>query len=329
MNSPTATTTALAGRPGTRRQLGLAALGAAGMVTLGGATAAHAQAPQPPPAMAVAVQLAFGLTTGNALIRFNTAAPALVLGRATLSGLQPGETLVGMDFRPANNALYGVGASGRVYTIDPASGAARAVGAAPISPAPRGGAFGVDVNPVPDRLRLVSTEGQNLRINMDTLEVIEDGALAYAPGDRNAAARPNVVAAGYTNNMAGAQATMLYVIDSGPDVLALQNPPNDGVLNTVGPIGLNTTDLTAFDVAPGTGTAFAALTPAGANASTLYRIDLGSGAARAVGPIGGGQPLRGLALVLDGTATFPAGGAAGMMLPRTGAAADPCATVDG
>ena len=325
MNRTTAT--ALTARPGTRRQLGRAALGAAGMVALGRATAALAQAPQPPPAPAA--QLAFGLTTGNALIRFNTAAPALVLGRAPLSGLQPGETLVGVDFRPANNALYGVASSGRIYTVDPASGAASAVRPAPISPAPRGGAFGVDVNPVPDRLRVVSADGQNLRINMDTLEVIEDGALAYAPGDRNAAARPNVVAAGYTNNMAGAQATMLYVIDSGLDVLALQNPPNDGVLNTVGPIGLNTADLTAFDVAPGTGAAFAALTPPGASVSTLYRIDLGSGAARAIGPVGGGQPLRGLALVLDGTATFAAGGPAGMMLPRTGAAAGPCATVDG
>src|SRR5262245_34837721 len=102
--------TALRARPGTRRRFGLAALGAAGGAVFGGATAAHAQAPQPPPA----VQLAFGLTTGNALIRFDTATPALVLGRATLNGLQPGETLLGIDFRPANNTLYGVGSSGRL-----------------------------------------------------------------------------------------------------------------------------------------------------------------------------------------------------------------------
>jgi hypothetical protein len=322
MNSaPTAT---IAARPRTRRHVGLAALGAGALVTLRGVTAAHAQTPQPPAAMPP--QLAFGLTTGNALIRFNTTTPAVVLGRATLSGLQPGETLLGVDFRPANNALYGVGSSGRLYTVDPTSGAARMVGAGPLDPAPRGSAFGVDVNPVPDRLRVVGTDGQNLRINMDTLEVIVDGALAYAAGDRNAGARPGVVAAGYTNNMAGAQSTMLYVIDSGLDVLALQNPPNDGVLNTVGPLGLNTADLTGFDIAPGTGTAYAALTPAGASASGLYRVDLSSGAARAIGPIGGGQPLRGLALVLDGTATFPAGGAAPLMLPRTGAAAGPYAT---
>jgi hypothetical protein len=319
-----ATAAAIAARPRTRRQAGLAALGAAGLVALGGGTAANAQTPQPPAAMPP--QLAFGLTTGNALIRFNTAAPAMVLGRAPLSGLQPGETLLGMDFRPANNTLYGVGSSGRLYAVNPTSGAARMVGAGPLDPAPRGSALGVDVNPVPDRLRVVGTDGQNLRVNMDTLEVIVDGALAYAPGDRNAGARPNVVAAGYTNNMAGAQTTMLYVIDSGLDVLALQNPPNDGVLNTVGPLGLNAADMTGFDVAPGTGSAFAALTPAGASASGLYVVDLSSGAARAVGPIGGGQPLRGLALVLDGTATFPAGGAGPLMLPRTGAAADPYAT---
>ena len=324
-NSTTAATMAV--RPRTRRQVGRAALGAAGLVTLGGVTAAHAQPPQPPqPPPAMPLLLAFGLTTGNALIRFNTATPAMVLGRATLSGLQAGETLLGIDFRPANNTLYGVGSSGRLYAVNPTSGAARMVGAGPLDPAPRSSALGVDVNPVPDRLRVVGTDGQNLRVNMDTLDVIVDGALAYAAGDRNAGARPNVVAAGYTNNMAGAQTTMLYVIDSGLDVLALQNPPNDGVLNTVGPLGLNAADMAGFDVAPGTGTAYAALTPAGASASSLYMVDLSSGAARAVGPIGGGQPLRGLALVLDGTATFPAGGAGPLMLPRTGAAADPYAT---
>jgi hypothetical protein len=278
-----------------------------------GSTALEAQAQSARP-----VQLAFGLTSGNALVRFDTAAPGTILGRSTVTGLQAGESLTGIDFRPANNALYGVGSTGRLYTINPASGAAQVVGSGPLPTPLRGSAFGVDVNPVPDRLRVVSTDGQNLRINMATLEVNDDGALAYAPGDRNAGVRPNVVAAGYTNNVAGSQATMLFVIDAARDVLALQNPPNDGVLNTVGPLGVDTSDVAGLDVAPGTGTAFAALLSPGAPASALYTIDLGTGAARRVGPIGGGQPVRGLALVLDGTATFAGPGAVG--LPRTGGA---------
>jgi hypothetical protein len=299
-------------RPGTAR-LALTALTAAAAISLSvaGATAPQASAQSPRPA-----QLAFGLTSGNSLVRFDTANPGTILGRANVRGLQAGETLLGIDFRPANNALYGVGSTGRLYTVDPASGQAQQVGNAPLPVPVQGTAFGVDVNPVPDRLRVVSTQGQNLRINMDTLDTLTDGGLAYAAGDRNAGQRPTVVGAAYTNNMAGATATMLYVVDSGRDVLALQNPPNDGVLNTVGALGVDASEMVGFDVAPGTGAAFAALTTPGAGASSLYSVDLATGAARRVGAIGGGQTLRGMALVLDGTATFGAGGQ--MMLPRTG-----------
>jgi Domain of unknown function (DUF4394) len=88
------------------------------------------------------------------------------------------------------------------------------------------------------------------------------------------------------------------------------------VLNTVGALGLDASAMVGFDVAPGTGAAFAALTTPGAAVSTLYSVDLASGAARRVGPVGGGQTLRGMALVLDGTASF--GGGTPLMLPRTG-----------
>lgn len=265
-------------------------------------------------------QLAFALTTGNVLVRMDTTSPSIVAGRVAVTGLQAGESLVGIDFRPANNALYAVGSTGRLYSVDPNRGVAQAIGAGPVATALRGTAFGVDFNPSVDRLRVVSTDAQNLRINVDTLEVLNDGALAYAAGDRNAGAPPSVVAAGYTNNAAGATPTMLFVVDASRDVLALQNPPNDGVLNTVGPLGVNTSEVTAFDVASGTGMAYAVLTPAGATASTLYMVNLTTGAATRVGVIGGGQPVRGLALVLDGTSSFAP--VTPGRLPQTGASTD-------
>lgn len=49
---------------------------------------------------------------------------------------------------------------------------------------------------------------------------------------------------------------MLYVIDSSLDILAIQDPPNDGVLNTVGSLGVDTNNRTAFDITP-SGEAFA------------------------------------------------------------------------
>src|SRR5438093_788494 len=80
----------------------------------------------------------------------------------------PGAHRVDIDFRPANGLLYALtneGGTGRLYTIDPASGAAtfRATLTAdtvndptPTYTALSGTSFGVDFNPVPDRLRVVS-----------------------------------------------------------------------------------------------------------------------------------------------------------------------------
>ena len=48
---------------------------------------------------------------------------------ATISGMQPGEALLAIDFRPATGQLYGLGSTSRLYTIDSTSGAATAIGA--------------------------------------------------------------------------------------------------------------------------------------------------------------------------------------------------------
>ena len=49
------------------------------------------------------------LRNGTELIRFHSANPAALLGTVALTGLQAGETLVGIDRRPSNGQVYGVG----------------------------------------------------------------------------------------------------------------------------------------------------------------------------------------------------------------------------
>jgi len=116
-------------------------------------------------------ELIIGLTTQNALIRFDSATPGTTFSAVSVSGLQSGETLLGIDYRPATGALYGVGSSSRLYTLNTATGVATQVGLGAFG-ALSGTDFGVDFNPVVDRLRIVSNTGQNLRVNPDT------GALA-------------------------------------------------------------------------------------------------------------------------------------------------------
>ncbi|HEX8145931.1 MAG TPA: DUF4394 domain-containing protein [Pyrinomonadaceae bacterium] len=234
----------------------------------------------------------YGVTGANTLVRFGSTSPGTIERTVTVTGLQGGETVVGIDARPATRQLYALGSAGRLYVVNPTSGRAALIST--VSTALSGTSFGVDFNPTVDRLRVVSDADQNLRINVDTGAATADGGLAYAAGDANAGQNPNVVGSAYTNSVAGATTTTLYGIDSARDVLVVQNPPNNGTLNTVGALGVDASDAVGFDIAPNGNTAFAALNVGGA--SQLYTINLTTGAATLFGGVGGGAQLRGLAV---------------------------------
>ena len=149
---------------------------------------------------AVAAQTIYALTTSDRLVRFSAADACTITNEVAVTGLGAGETLLGIDVRPATGQLYGLGSASRVYTIDPATGAATAIGSAVFTPALDGDAFGFDFNPTVDRIRVVSNTGQNLRLNPVTGAVAAtDLALAYASTDANARENPSVIGAAYTN----------------------------------------------------------------------------------------------------------------------------------
>jgi hypothetical protein len=228
------------------------------------------------------------LTNANVLLAFSAADPGRV-ERLEVKGVRG--TLVGIDCRPADGRLYALGTTYDLYTIDPASGAAAAASTLTI-PFDGGARSGIDFNPQADRLRLVAASGQNLRVNVTMGATAADAGLAYAAGDRNRGRRPSVTAAAYTNNRPDAATTRLFDIDAELDVLALQDPPNDGALVTVGDLGVDVGPHAGFDIvsdATGTDRAFAAF------GSSLYTIDLASGAARQLGAIGGSPDVVGLA----------------------------------
>src|SRR4029453_12592543 len=125
--------------------------------------------------------------------------PGTIFGALGITGLQAGETVLGIDFRPATGGLYALGSTSRLYTINPTTGAATQVGAAGAFTL-SGTAFGFDFNPVVDRIGVVSDADQNLRLIPDTgaLVGVADTPLAYATGDPNFGLNPNVVGAAYT-----------------------------------------------------------------------------------------------------------------------------------
>src|SRR5207249_1823786 len=97
-------------------------------------------------------------SSGSGLAQFDTGATGVVTS-VPITGLQAGETIVGLDVRPATQQIYGVGSTSRLYTLDPLTGAATQVGTAGAFTL-NGTAFGVDFNPVPDRIRVVSNTEQ-------------------------------------------------------------------------------------------------------------------------------------------------------------------------
>lgn len=238
----------------------------------------------------------FGLSTRNQLVRFDSSTPGMISQSSFIWGLAANEELIGIDFRPATGALYGVGSFGRIYTLNTNSGMATFVSSivdsmgAPISL--MGTEFGVDFNPVPDRLRVTSNQGQNLRINVMTGVTVVDGMLNQASGT------PFIVASAYTNNRAGATTTTLYNIDSVSDMPTRQVPPNDGTQVNVGMLGMDVSALAGFDIRTTSGidTAYAALQPAGTGYSRFAQINLMTGMATDLGVIGSNQSTDPLAI---------------------------------
>ena len=227
-----------------------------------------------------------GLTDDNRLVGFKVGTPNTLDTNVTISGLAPGELVLGIDVRPRDNMLYGLTSTARLITIDPATGVAtvKATLAADSSDttlpytAIAGTAFAVDFNPVADRLRVISNSGQSLRINVDTGATTTDGAI------NRAGAAPMVAAAAYTNSIPNATATQLFDVDSTSSVLALQNPPNDGTLVNVGPLGVTVAGDGGMDIAGGAnGLVLAALRTTAGGPTSLYRVDITTGAGTLIG----------------------------------------------
>ena len=250
-----------------------------------------------PPPIGAPSPAIYGIDSANTLVVFRATRPDLVTRTVAVTGLQAGERIVGIDFRPADGLLYALGTSSRVYVLDTLSGASTAVGVGPFTPALSGAAFGVDVNPVVDLLRVVGDADQNLRLSPVTGSAAgTDTALAYATGDPNAGADPQIVAAAYTNSVPGAATTALYAIDAGLGALVTLPGPNAGRLATVGSLGALTTPLVGFDIHGSTGIAYAALNPPATTSTRLHTVNLSTGGVTPTGVVGHGAPLVGIAV---------------------------------
>jgi hypothetical protein len=267
-------------------------------------------------APAVSGRQLYAVSTNNNLLSFYSGTPGFINSSVAITGITAGQTLVGTDFRPNTGQLFGLGynasnGESRLYIIDLTTAVATPVGSGPIT-LPLGDAtdnIGFDFNPTVDRIRVVSTNRADVRLNPNNGALAAtDGQLTYAPTDANANATPRIGSVGYTNSYPGSTSTTLYDIDEALSTLAIQNPPNAGTLNTTGPLtGLTLSSSNAlvdvdvyFDRTNLTNEAYLTANPGGQGTSNLYTLALGSGSTTLVGAIGLGIPVRDVSAQLAG-----------------------------
>src|SRR6185436_4219855 len=210
---------------------------------------------------------------------------------------------------PTPGTLYALGSSGRVYSIDTTTGVATASATLaadssdstdPFS-ALSGTEFGVDFDPVSDRLRVVSDTGQNLSINVETGATTTD-----APLTQGGNALSGISGAAYTNAFSAACRTSLYYIDSTTDELMTTDAAAGGALRSVGSLGVDATAVGDFEIATaadGTNSGYAVLVVGGV--PTSYQIDLTTGTAATAGPVtllDAGELVRDTAIAPPATA---------------------------
>lgn len=264
-----------------KKTIAIALTAAAGLAVLGAVPAATASSSHN------AVGLA---AKGTKLVGLNLDRPWRTDSARAVSGLVTDTALIGIDYRVQDRKLYGVGNQGGIYILDARNGKAT------LQDRPRvtldgSAAYGVDFNPAANALRIVSSNGTNLRVPFATAAAaIVDGPLnrpAVAPATGTVSAT-GITAAAYTNNdLDASTATTLFVIDTERDQVAIQSPANSGTTVATGGLGVDLTGDIGFDIYSDlrkdktkSNTAFVVA------GGALHKVNLLTGTVRTIGTLG-------------------------------------------
>ena len=222
------------------RRAGTLAAAVGGAACLGGGGASVA--------CAAPAERAFALSD-NQLLTFDPAAPSGVTTKP-ITGITAGETLVGIDVRPQNGMLYGLGVNAAantatLYVIGRETGQAGVVGtASSIVLTTNGvtavdlpaGDYGFDVNPATTAFgsrphRASTSASTRTRAGRSTVTTgATSGSVTGAnPDGALNGATTSVGGAAYTNDQPNnGNITTLYTLSAATDQLSIQNPPNAG-----------------------------------------------------------------------------------------------------
>jgi hypothetical protein len=240
----------------------------------------------------------FAITLQKKLATYDADEPGSLLEAENALTVSPEELIAAIEYVASPQQLYALGTLNRLHKLNPDTGRWEPFGGSGLML--EGTNFGLAFDPTNNVLRVVSTGGQNLRVNPNTGSIIAvDGPFTYAAGDPSFGTEPNLMSAAYGST--AQSGTSLFGIDSRLDVLTFEDPPHSGRLHTVGALGIDVGEVGGFSVSPHTGVAYAALLPSNSSNSFLYTIDLATGAATEVGEIGGGVSITAMTVPEPGT----------------------------
>ncbi len=275
------------------------------MAVRGNAGAAARPLFVPPAADTLGAIFSDGFESGN-VSAWSLSTPEDTLDSKSVSGLQTGEKLTGMDSSALagqpitisgenDNQVIGISNLGRVFNINCNTGVATPIGSIPsffTNPFNPAETIGFDINPLTGDKTFTNTEeGVGFMVN-STVGGFAFKSLFYPLGDPGMGQTPKIVSMAYTNVFSGATTTSLFGIDSNRDTLVNINL-NTGQTTTVGPLGVNTSGIAALDMAPKNNESepdrcFGAFTLQGENKTRFYSVNLQTGAATEIGTIGDG-----------------------------------------
>lgn len=266
-----------------------------------------------------------GLTGDGQLVCFSDKQPGKVKTIGSVNGLSTDTRLLAIDFRPQDGLLYGLGNAGGLYTVDTTNALVSLVGRLTVELT--GASTTIDFNPAANALRIIGSNGQNLRQPFATMPLAataNDGRLNFnitiaanvanadptvttttttaTTSSANFAA--GIVGAAYINNDVDTRtATALFVLDATADRIALQSPANSGFLVPTGNLGVNASGVAGFDiysvVRGGVTVAQRALAALNVGGTVgLYDVDPLTGAASPRGAIGSASPVESIAIPL-------------------------------
>ena len=242
-----------------------------------------------------------GLTPENQLVSFMSGPPVVEQSLVAITGLRDGESILAIDTRPRTKELYGISNQSILYKLSPTTGVALPVSGNPIAPAINGDMVAFDFNPVDDRIRLITSTGQNLRIDPLTGVVVAV--------DVNINSFTAYINSATITNPTLYVRSATYVIDITDGALYRMTNPNGGSIVYVGSLGFNfrqeggfeaTSRNSAFTVqygasktpSGGGGTAIGGEEDLSQEAWRLYTVNLGNGALASHGKV---RPMIGLA----------------------------------